>query len=476
MSSKPGPDRPASLALRLTIWYASAAFLLVLLGSGYLYWGLTENLDREDEQFLLTRMNELRSRLNHTPIDWAEVRQEIESTSTNPGSARLLIRVVPGGDPQQSFASAGMNRLLPLEMLPSPQRRGQDFLGSTTDAEGHEYLTLVYESETPRYGVQIAMDTSQDEVLLGEYRRQLAYVLGGSLLAATIGGYRIARRGLRPVADIATTARRIGPSHLGERITTTGLPAEVRDLADTFNSMLDRLQDAFARLGRFTADIAHELRTPINNLRGEIEVSLARPRNTPEYQEVLGSCLEESHRLTRLIDSLLFLARAEHPETALIRSPMELRPELEAVQEFFLPAASDAGIKLTIEAERGLVILGERQLIQRALGNLVGNALAHTPSGGTVTLFAFQDGRIIRLGVRDTGSGIPAEHIPHIFDRFYRGTAPRSQDRVGLGLAIVKGIIELHGGSAQATSLPGQGTTITLSIPRHPATGSDTNR
>jgi two-component system heavy metal sensor histidine kinase CusS len=311
------------------------------------------------------------------------------------------------------------------------------------------------------------MDTSHDDELLEDYRRQLSYVLGLSLLAAAAGGYWLARRGLRPIAEVTATARRIGPAHLGERIGTAGLPAEVRDLADTFNHMLDRLADAFARLGRFSADIAHELRTPVNNLRAEAEVALGRPRTPDEYREVLGSCLEECGRLTRLIDSLLFLARAEDPKTELVTAEVDAAAELRAVREFFDPAAAEAGVRLEVEAAPGLSLRADRTLLQQAVGNLVANALAHTPPGGTVTLFAAADGAGVRVGVRDTGPGIAAEHLPYVFDRFYRADAARSagRDRVGLGLAIVKGIAELHGGTASVASPPGKGTTVTLQFP-----------
>src|SRR5262249_8923070 len=151
-------------------------------------------------------------------------------------------------------------------------------------------------------------DRTPEAELLADYRRYLAAILGAALVACTLGGYRIARHGTLPVRTIAETARRIRPAHFGERIVTRGLPAELRELADTFTGMLDRSQDAFARLARFSADIAHELCTPVNNLRGEVEVALTRPRPPEEYRDVLGSCLEECGRLARLIDSLLFLA------------------------------------------------------------------------------------------------------------------------------------------------------------------------
>jgi two-component system heavy metal sensor histidine kinase CusS len=231
--------------------------------------------------------------------------------------------------------------------------------------------------------------------------------------------------------------------------------------------MLNRIEDAFARLSRFSADIAHELRTPVNVLRGEVEVALGRPRTIGEYQDVLGSCLEEYGRLTRLIDNLLFLARAEDPKTVLGTEAVDVRHELVKVREFFDAAASDAGVQLTVNAQPGMIVAADRGLFHRAIGNLVANSLAHTISGGKITLQSTQSNAEVRVEVVDTGEGISPEHLPYLFDRFYRADQARSAGggRVGLGLSIVKGIVELHGGTVSVKSEPGQGTTISLTFP-----------
>jgi two-component system heavy metal sensor histidine kinase CusS len=208
------------------------------------------------------------------------------------------------------------------------------------------------------------------------------------------------------------------------------------------------------------------LRTPVNALRGEVEVALGRPRSGDEYRNVLGSCLEECGRLGRLIDSLLFLARAENPKTVLATEPVDVGRELVVVREFFEPAAAESGVALATEVEPDLVVPADRTLFQRAIGNLVTNALAHTPVGGTVTLRAARVAGAVRVEVVDTGEGIAHEHLPYLFDRFYRADPARSGGaRVGLGLAIVKGVAELHGGAATVASAPGRGTTVTLTFP-----------
>jgi two-component system heavy metal sensor histidine kinase CusS len=228
---------------------------------------------------------------------------------------------------------------------------------------------------------------------------------------------------------------------------------------------LDRLQESFDRLSRFSADIAHELRTPVNNLRGEIEVTLGKARSPDEYRETFGSALEECGKLSRLIDSLLFLARAENPKTQVEREPFDLRRELESLRDFYDAAAHDAGVRLAVDAHGEIPVHLNRAFFQRAIGNLIANSLAHTPMGGTVTITAARDTTGTSVIIGDTGRGIPPEHLPHIFDRFYRADPARTSGGVGLGLAIVKGIVELHGGTVSAESTTDRGTTVAVWFP-----------
>ncbi len=312
------------------------------------------------------------------------------------------------------------------------------------------------------------MDRSEEIELLAEYRRNLWIGLGTALVVCAMVGYQIAHRGIRPIQRITETARRIRSTNLDERISPARLPAELLVLADTFNQMLERLEQSFARLSRFSADIAHELRTPVNNLRGEIEVALGRPRSADEYREVLGSSLEECGRLARMIDNLLFLARAENPRTQIDRERFDLGQELAAIREFYEASATEAGVQLVVAVQERVHAELNRPLFQRAVGNLLANAIAHTPKGGAVTLNASGDDLATHVEVADTGSGIPAEHLPHVFDRFYRVDSVRTSTtgNVGLGLAIVRGIVELHGGSIALASVPGQGTRVTMTFPR----------
>ncbi len=232
--------------------------------------------------------------------------------------------------------------------------------------------------------------------------------------------------------------------------------------------MLDGLEDSFERISRFSADIAHDLRTPVNNIRGEAEVALTRARTIDEYRDALESSLEEAVRLSDLISNLLFLARTESPLNHLRLEQVNVSELVEGVREYYDASAVEAGIILTsVGGSEPVIAELDRTLIQRALGNLVSNAVAHTLDGGTVAIQIYCEAARVLIEVTDTGVGIPPEALPRVFDRFFRVDSSRSKASggTGLGLAIVQGIMSLHGGNAEIASEPGVGTRVTLRMP-----------
>jgi two-component system heavy metal sensor histidine kinase CusS len=316
------------------------------------------------------------------------------------------------------------------------------------------------------YTLQVAVDLSFEKDLLAGYRSKLWIVLGLGLFASILIGRRIATRGLRPLGEISETVRRIRSTNLREHVPLDRMPSEVQQLASTFNDMLHRLGDSFERLSQFSSDIAHELRTPLNNLRGEIDLALSKKRSPEEYVDLLGSLSEECEQLARLIDSLLFLARAEQPAIQINRERVDIARELRLVCDFYEPAATEVGVRLSVTAPEQLSPQLDRTLFQRAVGNLVQNALAHTPNGGHVWIEAQNSGEGLAISVSDTGAGISEEHLPRVFDRFYRADPARARNSggYGLGLPIVQSIARLHGGNVAIASNVGQGTKVTLTL------------
>jgi two-component system heavy metal sensor histidine kinase CusS len=311
------------------------------------------------------------------------------------------------------------------------------------------------------------MDREHDEHLLAHYRERLWLVLGLSLVVCSLGGFLIAWSGMRPIENIGRTATRIRVTTLHERIETQGLPTELSGLAETFNEMLDRLEQSFRHVSQFSDDVAHELRTPINNLRGEIEVALGRSRSGEEYRDVLESCLEECARVSRLIQTLLFLARSDTAVDSLQREKIEIGQELKKVQSYYEAAAAEAGVELSLSAGSAVHAELDRTLFQQAVGNLISNALAHTPAGGVVRLAAQAERETLTVSINDTGCGIASEHLPRVFERFYRADQVRrsSAQNAGLGLAVVKSIATRHGGRVEIDSEVGCGTEVRLILP-----------
>lgn len=469
MSSKcetePQDGRPWSLAVQLTMYYSGSAFLIVLLATTILYWAMERNVDLEDDRTLADKARLLQSILRAQPLDAAAIQQEVNESWQARQQTLVFIRVY-GLDGSLLAESPEMATLLPPGLFPPPVVDPGS--GSNVESASGQAFRLMTVGSPAGGLVQVALDRTQEQELLEGYATSLWYVLGAALVACATAGYVIAQRGLRPIRAISTTAVHIRPTNLTERIKTEGLPAELGQLAGSLNQMFDRLESGFERLTRFSADIAHELRTPLNNLRGELDVAVERQRTPVEYAQAIGSSLEECGRLERIIDSLLFLARAEDPQAQIHRETFDVAAEMGNIREFFGAMASESGVTLRVDASGPLPVQFNRALLQRAIGNLISNAIAHTPSGGTVTLLSAADERFISIEVVDTGCGISAADLPHVFDRFYRADRSRtpSSGGVGLGLAIVKSIVDLHGGSVDVSSDFGRGTRFRILFPK----------
>jgi two-component system, OmpR family, heavy metal sensor histidine kinase CusS len=463
--------RTPSIVLRMTLWYALSGFVLVGVAIGPLYWVLVDALYREDFRDLADNLNNARLLLQSSPT--APPAKEQRPSWAPAQQPQIYLRVLDGSGQTLTETPGMANELPPPTQTDLAAIDGSD--SETRDIaspSGKPFSSLIVrvpaqKVQQPQY-MQVAMDREHDDYLLARYRRLFWMVLGVSLGLSSLVGYLIARSGMRPIENIGHTAARIRPTTLHERIRTKGLPAELRELGDTFNGMLDRLEQSFRYVSQFSDDVAHELRTPINNLRGEIEVALSKSRTGEEYRGVLESCLEECARLSRLIRTLLFLARSDTSGEALQREKVDVSQELRKVETYYEAAAAEAGIDLNVSTVEGTYAELDRTLFQQAIGNLVSNAIAHTSAGGRVSLCATGDRNRLTVSVSDTGCGIAPEHLPHVFERFYRVDRSRagSAQNVGLGLAVVKSIVTRHGGSVEIQSEVGRGTEVRFVLDR----------
>lgn len=348
---------------------------------------------------------------------------------------------------------------------------------------GTTHETIVLPSGEPlRIATRHARDADGDDYYIriggslgalraARSRLLLVLLLGvlATLVLGSYGGLLLANQALRPVDRITRAAEQIGAGDLSERVPTPPQMDEIGRLATTFNHMIARLEAAFERQKQFTSDVSHELRTPLAVMRGDMEIALRRTRTAEEYQQVLGSSLEEIIRLSRLVEDLLTLARADSGRTQLRWEPISLDTLCRQMVDYILPLATQRDQALNYEGpEADVVINGDLNRLKQLLLNLLDNAIKYTDHNGTVTLSlrSTQDRAVIE--VRDTGRGIPKEDLPHIFDRFFRrskSTPDRTATGFGLGLSIVKWIVDSHGGTIEAESELGKGTTFRLKFP-----------
>jgi heavy metal sensor kinase len=286
-------------------------------------------------------------------------------------------------------------------------------------------------------------------------------------LLALVGNWLVIGRALRRVDDLTRTALEIQSSNLQQRLAQGGPDDEIGRLARAFDQMISRLDRSFQQVRQFSADASHELRTPLTAIRGEAEVALMGAHSPEEYRTTLGSILESAERMSGIVDSLLLLARADSGQALLRREPVELGDLVLQTIETLEPVAARERIALVVEDVEDLTVEGDPLWLSQVLTNLVGNGIKYTPEGGQVTLsLSRRDGRA-ELTVRDTGIGIPAEHLPRIFDRFYRVDSGRARAAggAGLGLSITRWAVEAHDGKIEAESREGEGSLFRVRLP-----------
>jgi len=487
MSSKSAPRKSSgswSLTLRMSVFVSVAITAIVLGVSAMMYSELVDQLREKDQAALKNDLQiqrdvleilAVRSHpLNQWQVEWREYQEAYRRFGWQLLAPDRKVRDASAN--AAIFASAlaplrtqaGAPAFRRIDDHQDGQRRSMLVYDLAVDTPGPEAIEVHGPALGPQGTVlRGVLDVSESRRLLEAYRAKLAGVIGLAILLSAGVGFMLTRRGLAPVRAIAAEIGRINAEKLHQRIADDAWPAELRVLAENFDTMLARLEQSFEQLTRFSSDIAHEFRSPVNNLVAAASVTLARARSPLEYQQTLEVVVEEGSRLSRMVASMLFLARADNAEQHVHLERVALAGEFQKLIEFYEIAADEQGV--TLEARGDGHLMADPLLLRRALSNLLANALRYTPRGGTVRLLAgwTRDAAVISVG--DTGTGIAARHLPHLFDRFYRADAARSStDSTGLGLAVVRSIAELHGGTVEVESTLGQGSTFTLRFPRTP--------
>ncbi|MEW6760398.1 MAG: heavy metal sensor histidine kinase [Pseudomonadota bacterium] len=454
----------SSLTLRVTLAFVLIVALTASLLGIYLYRAFVAEIVRRDDLQLLGKLRQVQIVLGRPGAAELLAAQPDFFRDTMSGQENSLVRIVAAGGAVLADINPGGERYpVPPSAGAAPGRAAIAAWTARGGIPGGVVAGSARLGATP-VTVVVARAYGERTAMFARYRaRILAACAAGALLAAVLAAL-ILRRGLRALRAVAEHAALVKPGTLARRLDIAEAPSELRPLVDAFNAMLQRLQDGYARLSGFSADLAHEFRTPVTNMIGQSQVALGQGRSREEYEALLASNIEELERLARMIESMLFLARAGQEEVVLARQPLEAREELERVAGFFEGMAEERGLRLQCGGEGRFA--ADPALVRRALANLVSNAVRHAEEGSTIALHSEQRPGMVALSVSNAGAPIPSEHLDHLFDRFYRVDSARSdaEGSTGLGLSIVSAIMNLHGGKATVHS-HGPETRFTLVFP-----------
>lgn len=462
IAGKQYDPRRWSLQNRLTIFFAVSTTAILLFVSCLLYNSLQSQFKTEDEMELMQATRMVGKAIYTVAAERDSPSWRVTWEHTVESRKKLLVRVyTPEGT---LFVKT---KEMPVPSAAFPPVSPPDYSRWKNVNTDKRYLLTSFQVEVAPsriWRVEAAYDFSQSQTMLNRFKHQLAIFLAVALIITLSISWGITSFGLRPLRKVSNVVQGISSENLSYRIGDRPWPKEVMVLATGFDEMLARLEAAFLQLSRFSADLAHEVRTPINNMLTAASVTLTRDRNHTEYQSSLESIVKETEHLIQLVESMLLLARTENAETALQTEQLSAAEEFERLTDFFEAFASAHQIELVHEGNAHFT--ANPELLRRALSNLIDNAIRYTPPAGIITLSATQDAHSAVLTVQDTGSGIEEHHLEHIFERFYRADTARSQRvNVGLGLSLVKAIITLHEGSITVQSRPGEGARFTIIIP-----------
>jgi two-component system heavy metal sensor histidine kinase CusS len=448
-----------SLTAHTTILFALIACVVIGSLGAYFYHSAEVSLKRRADVVLTGRVEHF-SRLVHDLYSVSELKKRPLLFETMLGAEEdVLLFRRPGEAPFVDVNPA--NVAVPaLAAEPAGNLPGVADIRQTRLPDGVPVHWAIATATAREDGTEVEViaghPMTQEVRMLAEYRNRIVLATLIGMLAATLLAYYVLRRALRPVREIATRAAQISPANLAVRLDSEAAPIELRQLTHAFNAMLDRLADGYQRLQQFSADLAHEIRTPVGALIGQTQVALAQPREIDEYQQLLESNLEELSRLSHIAENILFLAHADHAGLAVERQPVDLRAELVRIADYFEGLADERGMRFEVDAAG--VVSANPMLCRRAINNLVVNAVRYGAGDTVVRLSGAQDEEGATVTVENAGEPIPSTQLDRLFDRFYRGDAARSAftESNGLGLAIVKAIMHLHGGSARVVCpLPG---------------------
>jgi heavy metal sensor kinase len=461
-----------SIRFRLTVWYAGLlAGMLVLFGasvylglSHYLEWTLKETLSQQAKQIGESWLGEV------GVSGESYVAEEINEHFSPKVNGRF-VRITRGdGSVMYLSDEPESKRFDPSRVPPLKAQADRESLREehlTADSELMIFAMPFTSKDNGRYVIEVGASNQEIEAVLHGLLLAIAIGLPVAVSMAIAGGYLLMRRALRPVDEITQSAGRITSRNLGERLPVAETGDEIERLSVGLNRMIARLDESFQHVNRFSADASHELRTPLTILRGELEAAAQQEQITPELRETLGSALEETERLSGIVESLMAIARLDAGEARVELVHFDLAELTNSATEQMRLLAEDKNVGLLCEAEQTVRVEGDRARLKQVIVNLVDNAIKYTHSGGLVGVKVFTSNGHAVIEVNDNGAGIPPEALPHIFERFYRVDKARSRQMggAGLGLSITKAIVTAHGGQVRVESVEGKGSRFLIELP-----------
>ncbi|WP_153075418.1 heavy metal sensor histidine kinase [Paraburkholderia bonniea] len=443
-----------SLSARATVLFALVACVVTGMLGTYFYQVARQSLERQADLVLAARVAHF-SRLVREMYTVRELKERPLLFETMLGSERdMLFFRKPGEAP---FIHVNPDNL-PIPSLTvsvqdhalGPVEIQRTFLPDGVPVHWVSARTLAREDGTP-VDVIAGHPMTSEVQMLKRWRNGIVLATLGGMLAATLLAFAVLWHLFKPLRGMVRQAAQISPKNLMVRLNLAEAPPELQQLTQAFNAMLDRLAEGYQRLSQFSADLAHEIRTPVGILTGQTQVALGQARQPEEYRKVLESNLEELERLSRIIENILFLAQADHAALVIARQPMALHEEMSKIADYFEGLASERGMRFSVQAEGQM--WANPLLCRRAINNLVVNALRYGADDTCVRLSATQHAQGATVWVENDGEPVTPAQLGRLFDRFYRGDAARSTPSTsnGLGLAIVSAIMHLHGGTAQVS-------------------------
>jgi len=462
---------PRSLTARLAVAFALIAGCAFAGVGLYLYRSLATQIIERDDSELLRKAARTRAELAELPAGDAQAGrwQEIRGIVAGNEEFGLRLQAPDGALLTQAGAQPGAMPALAAIGLDTPPSAAAIQAWETPGAVPAHGVAMLARAGTgagaQTVRVEIHQVAASRVVLLRDYRLKLSIAVCLGALGAGLLGYAALHAGMAPLRRIAAGTASVTFASGVLPVDPSRLPAELDELARSLQRMIDRLRERYERLSQFSADLAHDFRTPIGNLLGQTQVALSSERSVDEYQALLASNVEEYERLSRMIENMLFLARADNAQVAMHRAELDLRIELARQADYFELLADARGIAIHVEAQGTLY--ADATLFRRALGNLLSNAVHYSPESAVIALRSRHEAGTVVIEVVNPGPGIAPEHLPRLFDRFFRGDPARanSGESSGIGLAIVKTIMELHQGAVQVESVPDGLTTFRLVFP-----------